>query len=320
MSVARAVRRVALCALTVALGVTVAGCTQAPLDVVPGENRDPGTTSPSSGTDGTSGHSGELGGPLVAADLAGWVDRDVPESATVTLVQPCGQPTGVRDVQEDVRTAALTTPTGITVVNQVATYGSVNPALVLSDSLSRELLSCPAYTDGDVEVFVTTASAADTSPVVGVQVVRVAPVTGLRDVTAYWADLAGPAGTVEVAVSAQLGAAGDAGLLEFAWDVLVAAKAKALGQPVPTVQAPQLPEVLTQEQVEQRRQEQLDAAVQDPSGGITDGPGAVLGEEDAREREVTDPGSVYTDPPVVEHDIAGETGPGVIEGTVPLTD
>lgn len=293
-------RSVAAAALA---AVALAGCSDDRPAVVTGGDGRP-SPSPS--------QTAEVGQPLTAADLPGWVDVDLPDGAEQSLVAPCGDPTGARDHQAAVRAAAVRTPTGITVVTQVADYAATAASTVVTQVISPALVACPAYLDGDDEVTVRSLPAPGGVTATGAEIVRTHP-DGTRLVTVYWAALTGQ-GTVEVAVSARLGAIGTSPLEDFARHVLAAAQAKALGQPVGTVVAPALPEVLTSEQVQAQRDADAAAREQstDPGAGGWDVP--VDQEGFVPDTPLPD-GQQLPPPPVIpDHGVVGETGPGTERG------
>lgn len=293
--------------------ILLAGCGQNEPDVVSG------TGGPSSASTSGSGASGgpaaaAAGEPLTAADLPGWADATVPEYAAASLVQPCGEPTGARDQQSAVRSAALSTPTGITVLNQVADYDQADPVKVINETITSALLACPGYSTDTHDVTVRGLPTSSTSPMAGVEIVRRDRETGMRDVTVYWAALTGKR-TVEVSVSATLGAVGESPLETFALNVLGAAQAKATGAQIPTVSAPTLPEAQTAEQA----QAALDAAEAERQqvagdGGIDEGDVTIVDEGVANEIGAGLPTDWRNQAPTPGYTGEGETGPGTIGG------
>lgn len=214
------------------------------------------------GPDGTGATAGatidpnvKLGDPLTAADVPTWAEADLPGDAADGIVHPCDAPSGARDQQSAVRAAAMTTPTGITVLNQIADYDANDPSAVVTGTITSALVSCPSFSAGSQSVTTRLLASTKSSTAVGAEIVRTNTETGLRDITVYWAEVTGK-GTVEVAVSATLGAAGESPLQSFALDVLTAAQLKATGRDVPQVPAPTLPEVRTAAQEEAARLEQ----------------------------------------------------------------
>lgn len=303
----RRVLATTLALLTV--GALLAGCSSPDREVV--EGRDRSGTGQAGGVD--NGHGGpvvtEPGHPLTAEDLPGWTDQALPDSAAQSLVTFCGEPTGLRDLQADVKAAALATPNGIAVLNQVATYPA-DPVGAITKTLRAAIEACPVMATDTHEVTVKVLEGPAGHSTLGAEIVSRDLATGVRDVTVYWAALAGE-GTVEVAVSAQLSAMGDNPLVTFSQNVLAAAKAKAEGRPVGTVAAPVLDPVLTWEQAEA-----LEAPTSDP------GPGQVGVDESnpdwAWEEFPVDP-AVPADPGTgldepwtspLPSDVIGETGPG----------
>lgn len=296
-------RRVVAC---LALTVALTGCA----DERPGVVRGGGAPDPQPSASAPASATGQ---PLTAADLPGWTDEALPAGASESLVAPCGTPTGVRARQAGTRAAAVASPTGITVLTQVADYpqGTV-PAWVVSEVIAPALVACPAYTDGQDEVTVRSLPAPGGVSAAGAEIVRTHP-DGSRTVTVYWAVVTGE-WTVEVAVAGLMGPIGTSPLEGFAREVLTAAQAKALGQAVPVVSAPQLPPL--------GGDADPDAASGDGGWAASEGaqstdPGAPAAGEVGSDDgfvENTDlpPGyRVPADPVIPDHGIVGETGPGI---------
>lgn len=314
MTISRTPRRwAALSALTLAAGLSVAGCAEAPLTVVAGTGTAPGGATTVPGAPIVIEAPGQ---PLVAADLPEWGEAALPEWANASLVQPCGEPTGLREQQSAVRAAALTTPTGITVLNQVGDYAGTDPVAAINDTLTRALLACPAYVADGQDVSVRALAGAEGATSVGAEVTRTDQATGLREVTIYWAALTGTS-TVEVSVMATLGSVGDPPLEEFALNVLAAAQAKALGQPLPAVAAPALPAPMTYEEEAAARSELEAERAQTGELGLDAEENGLLTQEEA-DRAAAEQSALQVpiapEPEYVDHGIDGEAGPGVITG------
>lgn len=273
---------------------------------------------------GTTAAASSAGQPLTAGDVPGWVEAAAPDTST-SLISPCGTPTGLRERQTAVRAAAMTTPTTITVANQVADYADGSVATVLREVLAPALVSCPVWVDGDRDVVVRALSTpAGDSNAVGVQVVRTARADGSRDVSVYWATLVGTS-TVEVAVSAQMGAVGDTAALEdFAGQVLTAAVAKASGKAVPTLEAPALGEVVTSQEAQQERATWEAEHAQSSQVGVAEGDIVTVdpnstGSGDAAAGAGSGAGSgagAEGSSTVRDTGVEGESGPSTISGSV----
>lgn len=303
-------------AAAVTAALLLAGCSGGKLDVVQGTGGPVATDPAGAGAPAAPEPGAAAAQPLVAADMPGWGEAALPEWAGASIVQPCGTPTGVRDLQTDVRAAALTTPTGITVLNQVADYGTGDPVAAITDTISRALAECPAYSTETHNVVVQTLGVPEGTTMAGASIVATDPATGMRDVTVYWAALEGTS-TVEVAVSAQLGAAGDPPMQEFATAVLDAARAKARQQSVPVVPAPALPAALSAEQEAAARAQMEADRAQTAQNGVDEATsGGPLTADEARALAEAQAVVANPDPaPFVEHGLPGAEAPPVIGGT-----
>lgn len=292
--------------------LALGACSSAGPDVVQGT----GGASTGAGGSAASGATASVAGrPLTAADLPSWADAPMPEWAERSLILPCETPTGVRDHQIAVRSAALTAPSGISVLNQVADYGAAAAENAVTDTISRALFACPAYATDTHDVTIRSLPGVEGQTMAGAELVRTERESGLREVTLYWAAVEG-AQTVEVSIVASLGAAGDPPLEQFARDVLAAARAKARGESVPVVSAPALPVALTFEQERLAREQREAEQAQTLNDGVPGDNGALLSHEEA-DRLATEAGPPVGSPPgFLDHGLEGNEGPAVIGGSI----
>lgn len=290
------------------LAVVLTGCSDPRPPVVGGS----GTPGAGQSTTDPSDPGPTVGQPLTAADMPGWVDTALPAGAEESLVTPCGTPTGAREHQAVVRAAAMTTPTGIAVVSQVADYTQA-PSTVVTDVIAPALVACPSFTDGADTVRVRSLPPSTQAVAAGAEIVRT-HADGTRTVTVYWVAVNGGS-TVEVAVTGQMGALGTSPLEPFAGEVLAAAAAKAAGSRVPSVTSPTLPDMATTDRVGATGQPGTgDQQSSDP--GLATGPGDPTGEGEVPNTPL--PGGTPAQGPApvgVDPSIPGESGPGIVSST-----